>query len=109
MEDSDLDPGAETVYPDQEKFENRIQVKTMDPTGSHSEALVYSLGNESEVRIYKRKQENKKRKGNKNSTNKVIKNFFLFFLGRFLGRVLVFFYKSPPQVFWISKLGGAKI
>ena len=59
-----------------------------------------------EVGIYKRKQENKKstkkaikktkkkKEENKNSTKKVIKKkrkFFLFFLGLFLGRVLVFF------------------
>ena len=71
----DLDPGTETVYPDQEKFENRIriQVKTMDPTGSHSETLVDSLGNESEVRIYKRKQENKKTRKEKETRTRPIK------------------------------------
>ena len=74
----DLDPGTETVYPDQEKFENRIQVKTMDPTGSHSEALVYSLGNESEVRIYKRKQERKKELYQESDQEKK-KVFFSFF------------------------------
>ena len=68
---------------------------------------------ETEVGIYKRKKESKKKKQeldqesdqeNKNSTKKKRKSFF--FLDYFLGRVLVFYYKFPPQGWEFKKENG---